>query len=236
MQLRAGTSGFSYPAWKGSFYPEKLPAKQMLGHYASRLPTVELNNTFYRMPKAADMAAWAEQTPPSFRFVIKAPKRITHIRKLAECDEDLAYLAQVSGALADKRGPVLFQLPPYLRCDLPRLEAFLAALSQNAPGLRAAFEFRHESWFQEAVYERLSARGAALCIADDEAFTTPFVATAGWGYLRLRRPGYDGDALQAWHAQVAAQAWEECFVFFKHEDAGVGPRLARDLLDLHAAP
>lgn len=235
MILRAGTSGFSYAPWKGPFYPEKLPAKQMLTYYASKLPAVELNNTFYRMPKASDMAAWAAQTPADFRFVVKAPKRITHIRKLVEAEADVAHLHEVSNALGEKRGPVLFQLPPFQRADLPRLEAFLATLRANTPLLQAAFEFRHESWFHDDVYAALAHHGAALCIADDEKLTTPFVATTAWGYLRLRRPGYDEGEVRGWHDRIRAQTWSDAFVFFKHEDAGIGPNLALQLLALAAA-
>lgn len=230
MRILAGTSGFSYAPWKGSFYPEKLPAKQMLSYYATQLPAVEINNTFYRMPKATDLGTWASQTPDDFRFVLKAPKRITHIQKLVESGNDLAHLSQVSQALGAKRGPILFQLPPFMRLDLPRLEAFLQTLQTHAPDLKAAFEFRHGSWFEDSVYAALAAHQAALCIADDEALTTPVVATTSWGYLRLRRPDYESVAVQTWHGQIKQQPWSDAYVFFKHEDAGTGPRLARELL------
>ena len=236
MQVFAGTSGFSYAPWKGSFYPEKLPNKQMLSFYATQLPAVEINNSFYRMPKAADLAAWAAQTPEDFRFVLKAPKRISHVQKLVESGPDVARLGEVAAALGTKLGPVLIQLPPFLRVDAPRLRTFLTVLGETAPLLKPAFEFRHDSWFCEDVYQALSEAQAALCIADDEKLTTPMVATAPWGYLRLRQEGYNEQALSTWWGQVKAQSWSEAYVFFKHEDAGVGPRLAKAFLELNSAP
>ncbi|MDX2022779.1 MAG: DUF72 domain-containing protein [Deltaproteobacteria bacterium] len=236
MRILAGTSGFSYAPWKGSFYPEKLPSKQMLAFYATQLPAVEINNSFYRMPKPADLTAWADQTPDTFRFVLKAPKRISHVQKLVESGSDVARLGEVAAALGPKLGPVLIQLPPFLRVDAPRLRAFLAVLREVAPRLSPAFEFRHASWFCEEVYAALSEAKAALCIADDEKLTTPMVATAPWGYLRLRQEGYDDQALASWWDQVQKQSWSEAYVFFKHEDAGVGPRLAKAFLGLAGSP
>ncbi len=234
--LLAGTSGFSYAPWKGRFYPEKLPNKQMLAYYASQLPAVEINNTFYRMPKPGDLSAWAEQTPEHFRFAVKAPRRITHSQKLQDCASEVAHLAEVTASLAEKRGPILFQLPPFLRLDLARLTDFLATLVQVAPALQAAFEFRHASWFCEPVYEALSLHKAALCIADAEGLTTPMVATTSWGYLRLRQASYTTEDLERWSGWVRQQDWARAFVFFKHEDAGVGPRLATELLNMVSAP
>ena len=231
MRVLAGTSGFSYKEWKGSFYPEDLPAEGMLSFYAALLPAVEINNTFYRMPKPALLASWAEQVPPEFRFVLKASQRITHHKRLKEAGDEVSYFFQTAATLGDRLGPALFQLPPNLKKDLPRLEAFLAVLPAGA---RAAFEFRHASWFEDDVFEALRARGAALCVAEDEELATPLVATAGWGYLRLRRQDYDDAAVAAWAEKVRAQAWNEAFVFFKHEDAGSGPRLAAQLLRLLA--
>ncbi|MCG5055240.1 MAG: DUF72 domain-containing protein [Myxococcales bacterium] len=230
MRILTGTSGFSYPAWKGSFYPEKLPAKKMLASYASQLLAVEINNTFYRMPKSAELAAWAEQTPETFRFALKAPRRITHIRRLVDAQDDVAYFAQASSALGKRLGPVLFQLPPFLKCDVRRLQEFLDTLGGQAPELAAAFEFRHESWFVDEVFDALAARNAALCVADGDGLTTPLVATTSWGYLRLRKEGYAAEDLARWSAQTRTQPWSETYVFFKHEDAGVGPGLARAFL------
>ncbi len=229
MRVLAGTSGFSYKEWKGSFYPEDLPAEEMLSWYAAQLPAVEINNTFYRMPKPALLEAWAQQVPPQFRFVLKASQRITHHMRLKEAASEVEYFFGVAATLGERLGPALFQLPPNLKKDLPRLEAFLAVLPEGA---RAAFEFRHASWFEHDVYEALRARGAALCIAEDEELATPLVATAPWGYLRLRRQDYDDAAVAAWAEKLQGQAWSEAYVFFKHEDAGAGPKLAAQLLAL----
>ncbi len=231
MHVLAGTSGFSYKEWKGSFYPEDLPAEEMLSFYAARLPAVEINNTFYRMPKPALLSSWAEQVSPQFRFVLKASQRITHHKRLKEAGSEVAYFFQTASTLGDRLGPALFQLPPNLKKDLPRLEAFLAVLPEGA---RAAFEFRHASWFEDDVFEALRGRGAALCVAEDEELATPLVATAGWGYLRLRRQDYDDAAVAAWAEKVRGQTWSEAYVFFKHEDAGSGPRLAAKLLEIFA--
>jgi uncharacterized protein YecE (DUF72 family) len=228
VRVRAGTSGYAYPEWKGSFYPPDLPAKSFLPYYAGRFDTVEVNNTFYRLPSPSVLAGWAETVPPGFSFAMKATQSITHRRRLKDAGEPAAALWDAAGALGDRLGPVLFGLPPNLKKDLPRLEAFLAILP---PGRRAAFEFRHPTWFDDDVYAALRARGVALCVADAEELTTPPVATAGFGYLRLRRTDYDDAALAAWADRVLAQPWDEAFVYFKHEDAGTGPRLARAFLD-----
>ena len=232
MRVLAGTSGFSYKEWKGSFYPEDLPAEEMLAYYARRLPSVEINNTFYRMPKAALLATWAEQVPDGFRFALKASQRITHHKRLKDVSGEVEYFFRVATTLGDRLGPALFQLPPNLKKDLPRLADCLALLP---PASRAAFEFRHASWFEDDVFEALRSRGAALCIAEDEELATPVVATAGWGYLRLRRPDYGEAEVAAWADRVRAQAWDETYVFFKHEDAGAGPKLATRLLERFTA-
>jgi uncharacterized protein YecE (DUF72 family) len=229
MQILVGTSGFSYTPWRGSFYPDKLPEARMLAYYAERLPTVEINNTFYRMPNAETLRKWAGDTPDSFRFVLKSPRRITHERKLADVGDSLTRLHEAASALGDKLGPVLFQLPPFLKKDLPRLAEFLATVP---PGMRAAVEFRHESWFEADVFQALRARDAALCIAESEDLVTPLEATASWGYLRLRRQDYDEAQLAAWAARLTAQRWQTAYVFFKHEDAGRGPALAARLREL----
>ncbi len=223
MDAYIGTSGFSYPAWRGSFYPEKLPEPKMLGFYAQKLRTVEINNSFYRMPNPELFTRWAGETPPEFRFAVKSPRRITHMNKLANSTEELARLAAGVEALGDKLGPILFQLPPFMKKDVLRLDEFLASLPKP---LRAAMEFRHESWFADDVYGCLRARGAALCIAESEDLATPPVATADWGYVRLRRQDYDQPALATWAERVRAQTWSEAYVFFKHEDEGKGPALA----------
>jgi uncharacterized protein YecE (DUF72 family) len=229
MRVLIGTSGFSYPAWRGSFYPEKMPEAKMLGHYAERLPTVEINNTFYRMPAPETFQRWATETPAGFRFALKSPRRITHDKKLVDVAPAVEKLDQAARTLGDKLGPILFQLPPFLRKDLVRLDDFLAGLPKT---LRPAVEFRHESWFTPDVFARLRVHGAALCIAESEDLATPFEATADFGYLRLRRQDYDDAALGQWAEKLKAQGWETAYVFFKHEDEGKGPALASQLAKL----
>lgn len=226
MLLRVGTSGFSYKEWKGTFYPEDLPQSKMLAYYSERFPTVEINNTFYRMPNPETLAGWRAQVPEGFRFVLKAPQRITHQKKLADAEEEVARLFEVSEALAERLGPVLFQLPPYFRADPERLRAFLTTIPT---GRQAAFEFRHPSWGEEQAGVPLREAGAALCIAaTDEAPVYEFPpATADWGYLRLRRVEYSESDLRAWAGRIAAQPWKEAWLFFKHEDEGTGPRFAK---------
>jgi uncharacterized protein YecE (DUF72 family) len=236
VRLVEGTSGYSYAPWKGSFYPEKLPAARMLAYYAERLPAVEINNTFYRMPSADLLQRWAAETPAQFAFALKSPRRITHERRLADAEDSVRRFYETAAALGDKRGPVLFQLPPNLRKDLPKLEAFLALLDAVTPDHRAAFEFRHESWFSDDVFAALRAHRAALCIAEAEDLSTPVEATAGWGYLRLRRQDYDQAKLAAWADRLRAlgERWDAAYVFFKHEDEGRGPALAAQLRALMA--
>jgi uncharacterized protein YecE (DUF72 family) len=224
MRVFTGTSGYSYKEWKGRFYPEKMKEPDMLGFYAGRFPTVEINNTFYRMPAAEMLQKWGEQTPESFTFVLKAPQRITHHKRLGDAGGDVAYFFETARALGGKLGPVLFQLPPYMKKDLGRLTAFLDLLPPDPP---AAFEFRHASWFDDEVKDALRARGAALCLADtDEEPLQDVAATAAWGYLRLRRLAYAEADLAAWADRVRAQPWERAFVFFKHEDEARGPEFA----------
>jgi uncharacterized protein YecE (DUF72 family) len=226
MRVLTGTSGYSYKEWKGSFYPEDLPAEEMLRYYASKLSAVEINNTFYRMPRSEVLARWAEQVPDGFRFGLKASQQITHRRRLKDAADPVAYFFKVAATLGDRMGPVLFQLPPNLRKDLSRLADFLAVLP---PASRCAFEFRHESWFEEDVFEALRSRGCALCVAEDEDLATPWVATAGWGYLRLRRQDYGEEDLRDRAGKLLAQPWSEAYVFFKHEEGGTGPKLAKGL-------
>lgn len=230
MRLHVGTSGYSYKEWKGPFYPEDLPASGMLEYYAQRLGAVEINNTFYRMPKASVLEAWAAQVPETFRFSIKASQKITHRRRLKEAHEETEYLVRTVATLGERLGCLLFQLPPNLKADLERLRGFLALL----PGeVSVAFEFRHPSWHDETVFQVLRDHGAALCCADteDDEGDAPLVSTAGWGYLRLRRPTYDEADLSRWASRVAEQEWERAFVFFKHEDEGAGPKMARAFMD-----
>jgi uncharacterized protein YecE (DUF72 family) len=230
MNLLVGTSGYSYKEWKGSFYPEDLPAKEMLSYYASRLPAVEINNTFYRMPQRSMLENWGEQVPASFRFSIKATQRITHFKRLKDTEDETKYLLDTAAVLEDRLGVVLFQLPPNMKKDLPRLEEFLKCLPQET---RAAFEFRHPTWFEDDILELLSANNRALCISDtDDLPVTRIDRTADWGYLRLRRVEYTEANLKEWLDRVRDQKWKDTFVFFKHEDEGTGPKLAGQFLEL----
>ena len=224
-----GTSGYNYPEWKGSFYPADLPTARMLPYYAARFPTVEINYSFYRLPNEKMVAAWAAATPPAFRLTLKAPKRITHDRRLRDCADLVKAFCDVAGTLGDKLGVLLFQLAPNFRKDLEVFDAFLADLP---PGARAAFEFRHPSWLSDDVYERLRGRNLALCIADTEKLTTPVVPTASYGYFRLRDEGYTPDAIARWAAVIRdhAAAWTDTYVYFKHEEAGKGPEFATALM------
>lgn len=215
MRVLVGTSGFSYKEWLGTFYPAKTKAADMLAYYASQLPVVELNNTFYRMPNAALIQGWAEKVPDSFRFVLKAPRSITHIRRLVECAEPLERFTLLARGLGEKLGPLLFQLPPQFRKDLPRLQAFLSLLD---PALRAAFEFRHASWADPEVYEALRAAKVALCPSDvDDAPPPELIPTAPFAYLRLRRSDYSDQEIREWADRIRAHAPEEVYVFMKHE-------------------
>jgi uncharacterized protein YecE (DUF72 family) len=225
--VRVGTSGYSYPEWRGSFYPDRLPAAAMLAHYAGQLDTVELNNTFYRMPTARAIAGWDRETPEGFVFALKAPRRITHEARLRDVAEPVRFFVEVARALGAKLGPLLFQLPPNLRKDAGRLDALLEVVP---PGIRVALEVRHPSWLDEEVYGLLRARNAALCIADTEGGTTPLVATADFGYVRLRDRAYGPAELEAWARTARRPEWRDAFIYFKHEEAGTGPALARALL------
>jgi uncharacterized protein YecE (DUF72 family) len=236
LHLLAGASGYSYKPWKGPFYPKDLPDAEMLGFYAEHLPTVEINNTFYRLPKASVLEEWSAKTPDRFRFVLKASRKITHIHRLKDVGEMTEYLFKTADTLGPKLGPILFQLPPYLKKDLDRLRRFC----DGVPSTRAiAFEFRDESWLEDDVFDALRAHDAALCVADTEASPAEGnqapVSTASWGYLRLRRDDYGDADLVRWLGRIRAQPWSEAYVFFKHEDEGAAPRLARRLMELASA-
>jgi uncharacterized protein YecE (DUF72 family) len=226
-----GTSGYSYPEWKGRFYPEGLAAAKMLGYYAGRFPTVEINATFYRMPTPAILAGWQRQVPPSFRFTLKAPRRITHDRRLRDVADPVRAFCDAAAGLGPQLAVLLFQLPPSLRKDLDVFDRFLEALPPKAP---AAFEFRHDSWLDEDVYTRLRRRNLALCIADTGSRSTPIVETADYAYLRLRDEGYDDADLARWAATARdlASGGREVFVYFKHEDEGKGPEFAQRLMEM----
>jgi uncharacterized protein YecE (DUF72 family) len=230
MRVHVGTSGYNYPEWRGTFYPEGFSPKKMFAFYAERFATVEINYTFYRMPTSKTTDAWRAQAPPGFVYILKAPKRITHERRLVDCADTLEFFCASARGLGDHLGPLLFQLPPNLKCNVERLAAFLALM----PGdMKAAFEFRHESWMIDEVLSLLRAHGAALCIADFGDKTTPPVATARHGYLRLRDEGYTGADLDRWVDTVQSKAgeWDDAFVFFKHEEEGKGPEFARAFIE-----
>lgn len=221
MRILVGTSGWSYKEWKGSFYPADLPADDMLRHYAGRFSTVEINNSFYRIPREKVLLDWAAQVPPDFRFVLKASRRITHINRLTDEDGSLAYFLRTVNVLGERLGPTLFQCPPTLRKDLDRLRGFLALVPRT---WRAALEFRHDSWFTDEVYDALRAHDVALVAVEEDEGASPLVPTASWGYLRLRRTFYAEGELERWAERVGEQPWGEAFVFLKHdEENGRGP-------------
>ena len=226
--LWIGTSGYSYPEWKGSFYPAKLPQKQMFAHYAERLKTVEINHSFRAMPEAEVISAWAAAAPSGFRYSLKAPQQITHHTRLVGAEEPLRALVKGASLLGQSLGVVLFQLPPNLKKDTEKLGDFLALLPT---GLRVAFEFRHPTWHDDAVFDLLRGKNAALCIADSEDLSTPPVATADFGYFRLRDEGYKRADLKRWGELVKSHAtsWKDTFVYFKHEAEGTGPAFAAQL-------
>jgi len=235
MAEHIGTSGYNYPEWRGSFYPEKFPAGKMLPYYAERFSTVEINYTFYRMPSAKNIAGWDAETPAGFCFALKAPRRITHDARLVDVDQPLRYFLETAEKLGPKLGPILFQLPPNFKKDTARLGGLLAQLP---PGQRFAFEFRHESWHSDDVYGLLGRKNAALCIADSEKSSTPLMATADFGYLRLRDEGYQEADLARWSASVKrlGGGWRDTFVYFKHEESGIGPALATRFAALLSRP
>jgi uncharacterized protein YecE (DUF72 family) len=217
MRLLAGASGYSFKEWCGTFYPEKTKPAEMLPFYAQRLPTVEINNTFYRMPRVSMLEEWVKCTPESFRFAIKASRRITHMARIKaeSVGDSVDYLYGNLAALGDKRGPVLFQLPPNLKKDLPRLREFLAMLPA---GHRAALEFRNDTWFDDEVYAALKEAGASLCLSErEDNAPPPLVETAPWGYVRLRLETYSDDDLRRWAERLAATGWKETFAYFMHE-------------------
>ena len=229
MKFYVGTSGYSYPEWKGSFYPAKLPAKQMLRFYGEHFRAVEINYTFKQTPTATVLETWADTVPAEFQFILKAPQQITHWKRLKDVDDSLSNFLDIASTLEKRLGPLLFQLPPNFSKDVPRLRALLALLP---PERRVTLEFRHASWFDDEIFALLREHGAALCIAENEDLQVPFTATADWGYLRLRQLDYDDAALQARLKQVRKQKWQEVFVFFMHEKEGKGPPLARRFLEL----
>jgi uncharacterized protein YecE (DUF72 family) len=228
MEHWIGTSGFQYAEWKGTFYPEKMPTAKMLPYYAERFASTEVNYTFRRFPSEKTINRWVEETPDAFRFSLKAPERITHHAQLKNCEETVHAFQRAVSGLGGKLGPVLFQLPPALKKDTPRLANFLQELP---PEIQAAFEFRHVSWFEDEVFDTLHKCNAALCLAESANLATPPVATANFGYLRLRREDYAGPDFTRWAEFVAAQEkqWTSAFIYFKHEESGIGPKFAAEM-------
>jgi uncharacterized protein YecE (DUF72 family) len=229
MTIWVGTSGYNYPEWRGSFYPEKFPTTKMLPYYAARFDTVEINYTFYRMPNEKIVAGWNQETPEHFKLTLKAPKRITHDSRLRNCEEALKRFLDVAQTLGPKLGAILFQLPPYFKKDLAVLDGFLAMLPDQ---LCATFEFRHASWLDAEVYARLKAKNLALCIADSEKASTPLEMTADYAYFRLRDEGYQPSDIEKWSQLIREHTAHarEVFVYFKHEEEGIGPEFANLLL------
>ena len=222
--LYVGTSGYSYKEWKGSFYPEKIAAKDMLPYYAERFSSVELNNTFYRLPQLSMVESWKSQVPDNFRFSVKASQRITHFKRLKEAEEATKLMLDNVSALESQLGVVLFQLPPNMKKDRERLESFLKILPHD---LKATFEFRHPTWFDDEVLDLLREHNRPLCVSDtDDLPAYRIDKTADWGYVRLRRVIYQENDLKEWAKRIKAQKWGETYVFFKHEDEGTGPKLA----------
>jgi uncharacterized protein YecE (DUF72 family) len=231
MKSFIGTSGFQYAEWKGNFYPEDLSAAKMLPFYSERFSTTEINYTFHRIPSAKTIENWNKLTPATFRFGLKAPQKITHWSKLRDCGDTIRYFCEVISGLGERLGPVLFQLPPTFKKDAAVLGAFLRELPSS---MRAAFEFRHDSWFDDEVFELLKSSHAALCIADTEDLATPKKLTTDWGYLRLRREDYAKVDVERWAKFVREQSndWSDVFIYFKHEEAGIGPKLAKQMMEL----
>jgi uncharacterized protein YecE (DUF72 family) len=234
MRIRVGTSGYSYKEWKGPFYPKELPAARFLGYYAERLETVEINNTFYRMPTTKLVEGWAAEVPERFTFALKAPQRITHMAKLKDASELVDAFVRIGRTLGSRLGPLLFQLPPFQKKDVPRLTDFLEETRSRAatgtPPIRIAFEFRHATWFDDETWNALRASGASLCVAEGEKLESPMVATADWGYVRLRRDEYPDAVLDQWAERILAQPWKEAFVYLKH-DEGDAPGVALRLIE-----
>jgi uncharacterized protein YecE (DUF72 family) len=230
MKFFVGTSGYGHKEWKGSFYSEKLPQKDMLAYYANHFSAVEINYTFRRLPRPSVVESWAQQVPASFRFVLKAGQVISHFKRLQNTEKETDDFLRIASILKKRQGPVLFQLPPNFKKDVPRLAAFLSSIKGRA---RAAFEFRHPSWFDDEVVDCLRRHKSALCVADSEDLpVADLVRTANWGYVRLRRERYADKSLRKWISAIRSRRWNEVYVFFKHEDSAAGPKLAGRFLEL----
>lgn len=230
MTLYVGTSGYSYKEWKGSFYPEKISASEMLSYYAARFPAVEVNNTYYRLPERSTVESWRKQTPKNFRFSVKAPRSITLYRRLKNVDAQTQQMLKTVSALEDRLGTLLFRMPDNMKKDLACLESFLKQLPADTP---AAFDFRHPTWFNDDVRELLRSHNRVMVVSDTEELPAGDIdKTADWGYVRLRRVRYSKADLTAWSKRIKAQNWKNTFVFFKHEDEGTGPKLAAQFINL----
>ena len=233
MEIHVGTSGYAYKEWKGKFYPEKVSPKEMLRHYSGRLDTVEINNTFYHIPRESVLTSWAEQVPGEFIFALKAPQVITHLKRLRNVSGETEYLFRTLSVLERKLGPVLFQFPKSFRADRTGLQDFLGLITDDTA---CAFEFRSPSWLDDEILDLLRKKGSSLCIADaDENPVNEIISTAPWGYLRLRRSDYTDADLSKWLERILSQKWEKAFVFFKHEDEAKGPEMAIRFRELVAS-
>lgn len=233
MKLWIGTSGYSYPEWKGSFYPADIKAANMLGHYATRLSSVEVHSTFYRMPTDEMIAGWIKGAPEGFRLTLKAPKVLTHTRRLKDSEQPLGVFLEQAEKLGDRRAALFFQVPPFVKKDALLLKEFASRVPR---GFRAAYELIDPSWHTDDVFTILADAGAALCASDSLKWPTPFIATTSWGYLRLRDEGYRRADIKEWHSRIVGQKWEEAFVYFRHEEAGKGARFALQLKGIAARP
>lgn len=230
MKLYIGTSGYSYKEWKGNFYPEKIKNEEMLKFYSAQFNSVEINNTFYRVPKKEVIQNWAKQVPKDFKFSVKASRNITHIKKLKDAESDLKYFIENVKELKSKLGILLIQLPPSFSKNLERLRLFTESLPEK---INAAFEFRHPTWFDEEVYELLKEKKFSMCLSQtDEEPDVKLINTASYAYLRLRKTDYSKKEINEWWKKIQEGGWDEVFVFFKHEDGGLGPKFARQLIEI----
>ena len=228
-RVSVGTSGYNYPEWRGTFYPEKFSTDKMLAYYAERFPTVEINYTFYRLPTEKLLAGWAAGTPEHFTFTLKAPRRITHDAKLRHCEDLTQTFCRTAQTLGSKLAVLLFQLPPTSKKDAEVLRDFSEVLPD---GTRAAFEFRHPSWFDAEIFDILRARNLALCVADSEKLSAPVEITADYAYFRLRDEGYQQADIEHWAGVIRGLGAKSAYVYFKHEEQGLGPEFAKRLMSL----
>jgi uncharacterized protein YecE (DUF72 family) len=229
MKLFIGASGYSYPKWKGKFYPEKFPENKMFEYYSQNFSSVEINATYYRLPDKKVFESWEQQAPENFKYALKAPQQITHFKRLKDAETELESFINNSKILNKKRGPLLFQLPPNFKKDIDLLKKFIKNIHESF----ITFEFRHSSWNDADVFKVLSEKNFSLCIADtDENLIEEIISTADWGYLRLRKKEYSPKDLAAWKEKFISQNWKEVYIYFKHEDEANGPKFAKILINL----